>query len=50
MTHPPRGALFASALLWNLCNGMLFVLTPLLGVTLGLSVLDIGSLVGLPTW
>lgn len=48
MTHPPRGALFASALLWNLCNGMLFVLTPLLGVTLGLSVLDIGSLVGLP--
>ena len=48
MTRPPRGALFASSLLWNLCNGMLFVLTPLIGVTLGLSVLDIGSLVGLP--
>ena len=46
--RPVRGTLFAGALLWNLCNGMLFVLTPLFGVTLGLSVLDIGSLVGLP--
>lgn len=46
--RPVRGTLFAGALLWNMCNGMLFVLTPLFGVTLGLSVLDIGSLVGLP--
>ena len=46
--RPARGILFAGALLWNMCNGMLFVLTPLFGVTLGLSVLDIGSLVGLP--
>lgn len=46
--RPVRGTLFLGALLWNLCNGMLFVLTPLFGVTLGLSVLDIGSLVGLP--
>ena len=46
--RPVRGMLFLGALLWNMCNGMLFVLTPLFGVTLGLSVLDIGSLVGLP--
>ncbi len=46
--RPVRGTLFLGALLWNTCNGMLFVLTPLFGVTLGLSVLDIGSLVGLP--
>ena len=46
--RPVRGALFLGAFLWNMCNGMLFVLTPLFGVTLGLSVLDIGSLVGLP--
>ncbi len=46
--RPVRGTLFLGALLWNMCNGMLFVLTPLFGVTLGLSVLDIGSLVGLP--
>ncbi len=46
--RPVRGVLFLGALLWNMCNGMLFVLTPLFGVTLGLSVLDIGSLVGLP--
>lgn len=46
--RPVRGALFLGALLWNMCNGMLFVLTPLFGVALGLSVLDIGSLVGLP--
>ena len=46
--RPVRGTLFLGALLWNLCNGMLFVLTPLFGVTLGLSVFDIGSLVGLP--
>lgn len=45
---PIRGMLFLGAFLWNMCNGMLFVLTPLFGVTLGLSVLDIGSLVGLP--
>ncbi len=43
-----RGVLFLGALLWNMCNGMLFVLTPLFGVTLGLSVLDIGSVIGLP--
>jgi len=46
--RPVRGMLFLGALLWNMCNGMLFVLTPLFGVTLGFSVLDIGSLVGLP--
>ncbi len=46
--RPVRGMLFLGALLWNMCNGMLFVVTPLFGVTLGLSVLDIGSLVGLP--
>ncbi len=46
--RPVRGVLFLGALLWNMCNGMLFVLTPLFGVSLGLSVLDIGSLVGLP--
>ena len=46
--RPVRGRLFLGALLWNMCNGMLFVLTPLFGVSLGLSVLDIGSLVGLP--
>lgn len=46
--RPVRGTLFAGALLWNMCNGMLFVLTPLFGVTLGLSVLDIGSVIGLP--
>ena len=46
--RPVRGALFLGALLWNMCNGLLFVLTPLFGVSLGLSVLDIGSLVGLP--
>ncbi len=46
--RPVRGTLFLGALLWNMCNGMLFVLTPLFGVSLGLSVLDIGSLVGLP--
>ncbi len=46
--RPVRGVLFLGALLWNMCNGMLFVLTPLFGVTLGLSVLDIGSLIGLP--
>ena len=46
--RPVRGTLFLGALLWNMCNGMLFVLTPLFGVSLGLSVLDIGSLIGLP--
>ena len=46
--RPVRGMLFLGAFLWNMCNGMLFVLTPLFGVSLGLSVLDIGSLVGLP--
>lgn len=46
--RPVRGMLFLGAFLWNMCNGMLFVLTPLLGVSLGLSVLDIGSLIGLP--
>ena len=46
--RPVRGMLFLGALLWNMCNGMLFVLTPLFGVSLGLSVLDIGSLIGLP--
>ena len=46
--RPVRGMLFLGALLWNMCNGMLFVLTPLVGVSLGLSVLDIGSLIGLP--
>lgn len=46
--RPARGMLFLGALLWNMCNGMLFVLTPLFGVSLGLSVLDIGSLIGLP--
>lgn len=40
--------LFASCLLWNMCNGMLFVVTPLYAMTLGLSLLDISALVGLP--
>jgi len=40
--------LFASCFLWNLCNGMLFVVTPLYAMTLGLSLLDISALVGLP--
>jgi len=31
-----------------MCNGMLFVLVPLYGVTLGLSLFDISALVGLP--
>lgn len=41
-------ALYGSCLLWNLSNGMLFVLTPLYGVTLGFSLLEIGTLVSLP--
>ena len=40
--------LFASCLLWNMANGMLFVVTPLYAMTLGLSLLDISALVGLP--
>lgn len=40
--------MYLSCLLWNTCNGMLFVLTPLYGVVLGLSLIDISTLVGLP--
>ncbi len=39
---------YSSAALWNLVNGMMMILLPLYSLSLGFSVLKIGSIVALP--
>lgn len=41
-------ALYASGALWNVCMGMLQLLVPLYGLSLGFSIVKISSLVSLP--
>ena len=47
-TAYPFVALYISGALWNICMGMLQVLVPLYGLSLGFSIIEISSLASLP--